>query len=198
MRRPLREPPLKALAAPAPPAPPPPPARPARRPWSRCCRSTTSASWFRRRCSTPATLAWSRRACPRPSCRWVGGGAGAGCGAGEGRACRRLGRGARPCLTSCTRLLHIIVRIALAAGCTNSNRRGCNSRRCCCRCYPPPLLLLQAVSSAHPALQPLLYSNVVLAGGSARCPGFLERVVSELRPLVPEEYEVGPRPPVPS
>ncbi len=53
-----------------------------------------------------------------------------------------------------------------------------------------PEAIVQAVSSAHPAVQPLLYTNVLLTGGTARCPGFLERVVSELRPLVPAGYDV--------
>lgn len=30
------------------------------------------------------------------------------------------------------------------------------------------------------------------AGGTARCPGFRERLFTELRPLVPDDYEVRP------
>ena len=29
------------------------------------------------------------------------------------------------------------------------------------------------------------------AGGTARCPGFRERLYNELRPLVPDDYEVS-------
>ncbi|KAG2452463.1 hypothetical protein HYH02_002703 [Chlamydomonas schloesseri] len=46
--------------------------------------------------------------------------------------------------------------------------------------------VVQAVTSCHPALAPLLYSNVVVVGGVAACPGFRERFTSELRSLVPD------------
>lgn len=45
-----------------------------------------------------------------------------------------------------------------------------------------------AVSAVHPQLHGLMYSNVVLTGGTARCPGFRERLDAELRPLVPDDY----------
>ncbi|KAL4436635.1 hypothetical protein ABPG75_003774 [Micractinium tetrahymenae] len=48
-----------------------------------------------------------------------------------------------------------------------------------------------AVQAAHPHLHSLLYSNVLLTGGTARCPGFRERLLKELRPLVPDDYELN-------
>ncbi|PNW80214.1 hypothetical protein CHLRE_08g382590v5 [Chlamydomonas reinhardtii] len=46
--------------------------------------------------------------------------------------------------------------------------------------------VVQAVTACHPALAPLLYSNVVVVGGVAACPGFRERFTAELRALVPD------------
>ena len=54
-------------------------------------------------------------------------------------------------------------------------------------------MIVEAVEACHPALRGLLYSNVFLMGGTCRCPGFLERLKSELRPLVPDAYEVRRR-----
>lgn len=34
-------------------------------------------------------------------------------------------------------------------------------------------------------------STLLAAGGTTRCPGFRERLYAELRPLVPDDYEVG-------
>lgn len=51
-------------------------------------------------------------------------------------------------------------------------------------------VLVQSVSSCHAALQPLLYSNILLTGGSARFPGFYDRFVAELRPLVPDGVDI--------
>lgn len=47
-----------------------------------------------------------------------------------------------------------------------------------------------AVEAVHPDLRPLLYSNVLCTGGSAKCPGFRQRLYDELRPLVSDDYEV--------
>ena len=59
--------------------------------------------------------------------------------------------------------------------------------RCCyCCCYCPP----QSVHACHPALQPLLLSNVLLTGGAVRCPGLVARYSQELRPLVLQEHEL--------
>ncbi|KAL6751380.1 Actin/actin-like protein [Haematococcus lacustris] len=51
--------------------------------------------------------------------------------------------------------------------------------------------VVQAVSAVHPSLAPLLYNNVCLTGGGVACPGFTARFVSELRPLVPDDYALG-------
>ena len=51
-------------------------------------------------------------------------------------------------------------------------------------------MIVEAVEACHPALRGLLYSNVFLMGGTCRCPGFLERLKCELRPLVPDAFEV--------
>lgn len=48
-----------------------------------------------------------------------------------------------------------------------------------------------AVAACHPHLHGLLWSNVVVAGGTAACPGFRDRLEAELRPLVPDDYELG-------
>lgn len=48
-----------------------------------------------------------------------------------------------------------------------------------------------SVSACHPALHALLYSNVLLVGGMAQCPGFRERLYDELRPLVPDCMELN-------
>jgi actin-related protein 6 len=50
--------------------------------------------------------------------------------------------------------------------------------------------IIDAISSVQRDLQPLLYSNILLAGGSTLFPGFRERLEMELRPLVPDEFEV--------
>lgn len=52
-------------------------------------------------------------------------------------------------------------------------------------------LIVQAVQSCPEAHRADLYANVVLVGGNCCFPGFKERVQSELRPLVPDIYEVA-------
>ncbi|GAB4822961.1 hypothetical protein N2152v2_010007 [Parachlorella kessleri] len=49
--------------------------------------------------------------------------------------------------------------------------------------------IVAAVQAVHPHLHGLLYSNVLLTGGNCRCPGFRERLYTELRPLVPDDYK---------
>ena len=44
--------------------------------------------------------------------------------------------------------------------------------------------------ASPPALHPLLFSNVLCTGGLAACPGFQERLLADLRPLVPDDMEV--------
>lgn len=50
--------------------------------------------------------------------------------------------------------------------------------------------IFRAVNGCHPDLHPILYSSVVLTGGTTQFPGFKERLELELRPLVPIEYEL--------
>mmetsp|Transcript_25516 Transcript_25516/g.60699 ORF Transcript_25516/g.60699 Transcript_25516/m.60699 type:complete len:308 (-) Transcript_25516:332-1255(-) len=51
-------------------------------------------------------------------------------------------------------------------------------------------LLSQAASGCPPQIAPLLFENVVLVGGAVKCPGFRDRLESELRPLVPQDFEL--------
>ena len=50
--------------------------------------------------------------------------------------------------------------------------------------------VLQALDGVHEHLHPLLLSNILLTGGTAACPGFAQRLLADLRPLVSQEYEV--------
>ncbi len=52
-------------------------------------------------------------------------------------------------------------------------------------------LAAAAAAAAHPHLRGLLWSNVLIVGGCARMPGFRERLEAELRPLAPDDYELG-------
>ncbi|GBF91703.1 hypothetical protein Rsub_04007 [Raphidocelis subcapitata] len=54
-----------------------------------------------------------------------------------------------------------------------------------------PEAVAAAVAACHPALAPLLWSNVVLTGGCCRLPGLAERFGGELRSLAPDDFEVG-------
>lgn len=49
---------------------------------------------------------------------------------------------------------------------------------------------VQAVGQTHPNIHGLLYSNISIIGGIAKCPGMKNRLYSELRPLVPDDYDV--------
>lgn len=51
--------------------------------------------------------------------------------------------------------------------------------------------IVEAVSSAHPCVQPLLYSNIILTGGVCKCPGFRDRLVQDLQPMVLDHLELG-------
>lgn len=53
-----------------------------------------------------------------------------------------------------------------------------------------PQMVADAALNAHPDLWPLLLSNVVLCGGMATCPGFHERLLQDLQPLVPDTITV--------
>ncbi|KAG2186345.1 hypothetical protein INT43_002783 [Umbelopsis isabellina] len=53
-----------------------------------------------------------------------------------------------------------------------------------------PEAIFQSVEACDSDAQGLLYANVVIVGGNANLPGFKQRVQSELRHLVPAEYDV--------
>jgi actin-related protein 6 len=48
----------------------------------------------------------------------------------------------------------------------------------------------QCLQACHPALQPLLAQNIVLAGGTSCCPGFKARVEQDLPPLMDCYWQV--------
>ena len=52
-------------------------------------------------------------------------------------------------------------------------------------------LISEAVRAVHPDLHGLLYSNIILSGGSCCCPGFKDRLLKDLRPLVPDHFELN-------
>jgi len=51
--------------------------------------------------------------------------------------------------------------------------------------------IVQSITATHEDLHGLLYSNILLTGGTASCPGFKERLYTGLRKLVPVEYRVN-------
>eukprot|EP00958_Prasinococcus_capsulatus_P017567 scaffold1987_cov377-Prasinococcus_capsulatus_cf.AAC.5 len=51
--------------------------------------------------------------------------------------------------------------------------------------------VMQSVSRCPAEVHPLLLGSVLVTGGTTRLPGFRERFLQELRPLVPEQYEVN-------
>jgi len=50
--------------------------------------------------------------------------------------------------------------------------------------------IVRAVQACHPYLQPVLFESIILTGGSTLFPRFTERLEMELRPLVPDDYQV--------
>ncbi|KAM5547953.1 actin-related protein 6 [Rosa sericea] len=50
--------------------------------------------------------------------------------------------------------------------------------------------IVRAVSSCHPHLHPVLYESIILTGGSTLFPRLADRLERELRPLVPDDYQV--------
>uniref|UniRef100_A0A0D3EM74 Actin-related protein 6 n=1 Tax=Oryza barthii TaxID=65489 RepID=A0A0D3EM74_9ORYZ len=50
--------------------------------------------------------------------------------------------------------------------------------------------IVRAIQACHPHLQPVLFERIILAGGSTLFPRFTERLEKELRPLVPDDYQV--------
>lgn len=51
-------------------------------------------------------------------------------------------------------------------------------------------LIVQAVNACDPALHPALYDNVLLTGGNCLFPGFFDRTVDELRPLIDSDVDL--------
>ena len=49
----------------------------------------------------------------------------------------------------------------------------------------------EAVRGCHPNIQGLICANVSVIGGLAACEGLLERLKTELRPLVPDDYDLN-------
>ncbi|XWS27031.1 hypothetical protein CRYUN_Cryun26dG0080900 [Craigia yunnanensis] len=50
--------------------------------------------------------------------------------------------------------------------------------------------IFRAVNACHPYLHPVLYQSIILTGGSTLFPRFAERLEKDLRPLVPDDYQV--------
>ncbi|KAK4420294.1 Actin-related protein 6 [Sesamum alatum] len=50
--------------------------------------------------------------------------------------------------------------------------------------------IVRSINSCHPYLHPVLYESIILTGGSTLFPRFAERLEKELRPLVPDEFQV--------
>ncbi|GAV82488.1 Actin domain-containing protein [Cephalotus follicularis] len=50
--------------------------------------------------------------------------------------------------------------------------------------------VVRAVNACHPHLHPVLYESIILTGGSTLFPQFAQRLEMELRPLVPDNYQV--------
>ncbi|EPB83557.1 hypothetical protein HMPREF1544_09718 [Mucor circinelloides 1006PhL] len=53
-----------------------------------------------------------------------------------------------------------------------------------------PEAIVQSVNACDPAIHGLLYANIVLVGGNANIPGYVERIQQDLRQLVPIDYEI--------
>lgn len=51
--------------------------------------------------------------------------------------------------------------------------------------------IVQSVKATHEDLHGLLYSNILLTGGTVKCPGFKDRLLKDLRQLVPTEYDLN-------
>jgi len=48
--------------------------------------------------------------------------------------------------------------------------------------------IVDSVTATHPDMHAALYANILLIGGSARIPGYRDRVVADIRSLIPMEY----------
>ncbi|CEP12602.1 hypothetical protein [Parasitella parasitica] len=53
-----------------------------------------------------------------------------------------------------------------------------------------PEAILQSVNACDPAIHGLLYANIILVGGNANIPGYVERIEQDLRQFVPIDYEI--------
>ncbi|MBA0578225.1 hypothetical protein Gorai_020522, partial [Gossypium raimondii] len=51
--------------------------------------------------------------------------------------------------------------------------------------------IVRAVNACHPYLHPVLYQSIILTGGSTLFPRFVKRLEKDLRPLVPDDYQVN-------
>ncbi|CAO3608288.1 unnamed protein product [Mucor hiemalis] len=62
-----------------------------------------------------------------------------------------------------------------------------------------PEAIAQSVDACDPSIQGLLFANIVLVGGNAKIPGYMERIKRDLRQLVNSDFDirmVTPRDPV--
>lgn len=54
-----------------------------------------------------------------------------------------------------------------------------------------PEAIFASISEVPEELRELMYSNIILVGGSAKFPGFKDRIYQELRKLVPQDYKIN-------
>lgn len=62
-----------------------------------------------------------------------------------------------------------------------------------------PEAIVQSVNACDPSIQGLLYANIVLVGGNANIPGYMERIKRDLRQLVDSDFTtrvVTPKDPI--
>ncbi|KAI8875885.1 actin-related protein 6 [Backusella circina FSU 941] len=53
-----------------------------------------------------------------------------------------------------------------------------------------PEAIIQSVHACDPDIHGLLYTNIILVGGNANIPGYMDRIKHDLRQFVPSEYEI--------
>ncbi|RCH96054.1 Actin- protein 6 [Rhizopus azygosporus] len=53
-----------------------------------------------------------------------------------------------------------------------------------------PEAIVQSVNACDSVIHGLLYANIILVGGNANIPGYMERIQQDLRQLVPVEYDI--------
>lgn len=54
-----------------------------------------------------------------------------------------------------------------------------------------PEAIVHSISTTPSQMHPYLYSNILLTGGSTKFPGFYERVLTEVRKLAPDSFQVN-------